>query len=624
MEEALPRRIRSLPLCKGRLCLSVRWMQALSFFLLVALFPHALAAEPGQPKNVLVLYSFSDRGVFDSLDNLKSAIRSRVNSPVNFYVHYMEAQGLEDPRYEKSLSENLSREYSGVKLDLVIVAVYPALQFAVKYRDQIFPGVPVIFSYVNGSRLEGKQLWPGVTGVTISLGIRDTLDLSFKLHPGTRNLALVTGTSEFERYWRAAVRNEFRPYAGEVNLIEIVGLRNDDILKQVALLPTRTVVFFQVVPSDSTQPEVGLYDTIAAVSQRFPTYCLFRNYCIDHGGIGGSYSDFADQSLRTGEIAARLLSGEKPESIPVLHDSGTRVHVDWRQLRRWNIPESALPPGTIVLYRQPTVWERYEKYILAGVALITLQALLIGALLWQRARRRSATEALQRLGGRLIHAHEEERARIARELHDDFSQRLAVQSIELTQLEKNLPASEVEERVRALKLLKETKEMSADVRSLSHQLHSSRLDLVGLVPALSGLCEEMTKKYKVDVHFAEPEVSLNLTKDVELCLFRVAQEALGNVIKHSQAKSAHVELGSTANGVCLRISDTGKGFDPDLKRTDAGIGLISMRERIRLVGGRLLVRSELMRGTEVLAEIPVAAPANAGRVPTHAAEGMES
>ena len=223
-----------------------------------------------------------------------------------------------------------------------------------------------------------------------------------------------------------------------------------------------------------------------------------------------------------------------------------------------------------------------------------------------------------------VHAQEEERARFAMELHDDFSQRLAVQSIELTQLEKNLPASEVEEHARALKLLKDTKEMSADIRSLSHELHSSRLELVGLVPALSGLCEEATRKYRIDVQFAEHDVPSGLSKDVGLCLFRVAQGALTNVVKHSGASSADVELTTSRNAVRLRISDEGKGFDPALKSDGAGIGLIGMRERVRLVGGRLTVRSELNRGTEVLAEIPLSGAVSEDHVTTHVEEGIES
>jgi PAS domain S-box-containing protein len=233
--------------------------------------------------------------------------------------------------------------------------------------------------------------------------------------------------------------------------------------------------------------------------------------------------------------------------------------------------------------------------------------------------RKLSEESLHSLSGRLIRAQEEERSRIARELHDDFSQRLALLGIGLGQLWKKLPASEVEERRKILEMLKGTKEMSADMHSLSHQLHSSKLELVGLVPALNGLCKEIGEKYKIEVHFSTSGFPPRVSKDVELCLFRVTQEALGNVIKHSQAKSAQVELGSNENGVSLRISDAGRGFDPDLDKRHRGIGLVSMRERLRIVGGRLSVKSEVQRGTEIHAEVPLSASANEARVGTYAA-----
>jgi PAS domain S-box-containing protein len=222
--------------------------------------------------------------------------------------------------------------------------------------------------------------------------------------------------------------------------------------------------------------------------------------------------------------------------------------------------------------------------------------------------RKSSAESLQALSGRLINAHEEERARIARDLHDDFNQRLALQCIDLEQLRKNLPDGNVEEQARLAKMLKQTKAMATDIRSLSHELHSSRLEFIGLVPALSGLCQEISEKYKIAVHFIPSEIPFRIPKDVALCLFRVTQEALSNVVKHSQTENASVELIAVKNRISLRIKDEGRGFDSLRASFGAGLGLVGMTERLRHVGGRLLVQSELNSGTAILAEVPVELP----------------
>jgi len=233
--------------------------------------------------------------------------------------------------------------------------------------------------------------------------------------------------------------------------------------------------------------------------------------------------------------------------------------------------------------------------------------------------RKTSEESLHALTGRLISAQEEERARIARELHDDFSQRLALLGIGLGQLWKKLSPQEVEQRNSVQEMLRGTKEMSSDLHTLSHQLHSSKLEHVGLMPALRGLCKDFSEKYKIEVQFTECEFPLDVPKDVALCLFRVAQEALGNAIKHSGTREAQVEIRTNASGISLRISDQGKGFDPAIKNPAAGIGLIGMTERLRLVGGRLLVKSETDCGTEILAEVPVALPAAEVKVKAYAA-----
>ena len=238
--------------------------------------------------------------------------------------------------------------------------------------------------------------------------------------------------------------------------------------------------------------------------------------------------------------------------------------------------------------------------------------------------RKSSEESLQALSGRLINAQEEERSRIARDLHDDFSQSLALQCIDLEQLLKKFAKSETDERTRLLKMLKRTKQMTTDIRALSHQLHSSKLEYGGLLPAVSSLCKEISEKYEIQVHFTERGLPQNIPKDVALCLFRVTQEALGNVVKHSQAKRAEVELGTNSNDVSLRITDDGTGFAPNDTSRGAGLGLVGMTERLRLVGGRLSVKSELMQGTTILAEVPMSAFPTAGQVRTIAAGGTES
>jgi|HubBroStandDraft_2_1064218.scaffolds.fasta_scaffold03358_5 PAS domain S-box-containing protein len=218
--------------------------------------------------------------------------------------------------------------------------------------------------------------------------------------------------------------------------------------------------------------------------------------------------------------------------------------------------------------------------------------------------RRSASEALQALTGRLIHAQEQERARIARELHDDFSQRMALLGIGLGKLSKSLSDSELEERKHIAEMLKGVKEISSDLHSLSHQLHSSKLEHVGLASAIKGLCEEMSEKYDIRISFSDSACPRDVPKDVALCFFRVTQEAMGNVVKHSSSPTAEVELIGSSNAVTLRIADAGKGFDPERVSAASGIGLVGMRERIRLVKGQLSVKSEIEHGTEIVAVVP--------------------
>ncbi len=219
--------------------------------------------------------------------------------------------------------------------------------------------------------------------------------------------------------------------------------------------------------------------------------------------------------------------------------------------------------------------------------------------------RKRAEETLQNLSGRLISAQEEERSRIARELHDDFNQRLALLAVDLERLAGRQLASGGDFSDCLESLLRRTKELSSDVHRLSHQLHPSFLDHLGLVAAIRIFCKELSGQHVIHIELAHHEVPRQLPKDVALCLYRLVQEALRNVIKHSGAQTARVELGGTTDELALQISDTGTGFDPDGVQARRGLGLLSMRERLRPVSGKILVERLEPNGTRIEVRVPI-------------------
>lgn len=217
-------------------------------------------------------------------------------------------------------------------------------------------------------------------------------------------------------------------------------------------------------------------------------------------------------------------------------------------------------------------------------------------------QRKQADEKLRDLSGRLIRAQEEERSRIARELHDDLNQQLALLALGIEQL-KQIPPREAEMfRLKVNALAQRTREISTAVHHLSYQLHPSRLDHLGLVAALRALCNEVSQTVGTRIEFIASQV-VPLPADVALCLYRVAQESLRNVIRHSGATSASCELIHRNDALYLRIKDSGSGFDPNSVAASRGLGLLSMEERLRLVGGELRINSQPSRGTLVEARV---------------------
>jgi signal transduction histidine kinase len=219
-------------------------------------------------------------------------------------------------------------------------------------------------------------------------------------------------------------------------------------------------------------------------------------------------------------------------------------------------------------------------------------------------KRKRTEAALENLSRRLISAQEQERTRIARELHDDIGQRIALLTVELGQLPQYSPHLPAEIGARIDELRRQSSEIAADVQALSHELHSSKLEYLGIVTAMRGFCKEFSAQQNVEVIFAHDAIPGMVPSDISLCLYRVLQEALHNALKYSGVRHFDAELRASPDAIDLTVRDSGPGFDVEEAMKTSGLGLVSMGERIKLVGGQLSIESHPGCGTTIHARVP--------------------
>jgi signal transduction histidine kinase len=224
----------------------------------------------------------------------------------------------------------------------------------------------------------------------------------------------------------------------------------------------------------------------------------------------------------------------------------------------------------------------------------------------------------------LIDAEERERARIARELHDDICQRMAILAIGIDELRTVVPSPTVKVVSSLDGLLDQAQHLTSDIQAVSHTLHSSKLEQLGLVRTMKSFCERFARQQKVEVHFWSHELSTKPPPEVSHALFRVLQEALHNSVKHSGTQEFEVKLSGASDVIHLAVRDSGVGFDPKVAMKNEGLGLISMRERMKLVNGEFSIDSHLNHGTTINAAVcinstrkPVRATGQLGEVASH-------
>jgi signal transduction histidine kinase len=523
-----------------------------------------------------------------------------------------------DVDYQTQVREWYGRKYANRKLDLIVTIGPEAHKFIQTEHARLFGGVPVVFCFDIKTDRNDRAPDPDFTGVWMDFDPVSTVNVARRLLPATKHVVVVAGDGLFDQLFSNTVRVKLQGYQG-VDFTYLTDIDLPSLLAKVRSLSQDSIILYLTVTKVRHEQHLFALLTLPLVSNaaNVPVFGM-ADLMIGRGIVGGHVTNVTDVGPLTADIAFRILQGAMPQTIPEI-TGANRYAFDWKQLKQWGLETSNLPAGSAVLNRGPSMWDQYRTVILAAVFVVILLSALVAYLLIERIRRLRTQQALETdivarekaeaaltdLSIRLIDAQEEERSRIARELHDDFSQRLAVMAIDLKRLA-NISPLQSEEAVQRINLLHDqTCDVGADLHKMSHNLHSSTMELLGLEEGVQDLCHEFERQQGLEIELIADGIPRTLSQPISLCLFRVVQEALNNAKKHSGATEVVVQLHGSAKEIVLSIVDAGNGFNQSDLSFKAGLGLQSMRERLRAVGGTFEIDSISGGGTQILARAPL-------------------
>lgn len=555
--------------------------RALALALLLAL-PVASAAQ--QPSSILLVVGgesgHAERAEFRTA--FAEALGGSDRATIRTFDLDLSRPGSGESR--RALDARVRERYQGIDVALVVALGDRATEAALRWRDVQWPGANVLCLGSGEVRVPPPSA-ARTSVIRVRVDPEATLRAALALFPGTKNVALVAG-SEARGPVAAALTSVVRAIDARLTPVPLVGLSLPELKRRLAELPADSVVLSAGVELDDRGRRWASTDAhdYFAPAANAPIFTV-EGELLGHGVVGGAVLDYASLGREAAARARRLLAGEPAPSLPTADTGSLRLQFDHRELVRWGIADARLPTPSLVVFRPVSFWEEHLGKVVAAGAALLLQSLAITLLLLERRRRRSAEARLQQLSGRLISAQEEERSRIAHDLHDDAGQRLALLAIELDQLS----AHALADSARAL---------SADLHRMAHQLHPAILDQLGLLPAARRFAQEVAQRHAVTIEVTSHAWPEALPRTSALVLYRAMQEALQNAIKHSGAARVDVTFRGGGPELTLSVEDQGRGFETDrLEAGLAGLGLAGMRERLRLVGGGFRIESAPNGGT---------------------------
>jgi signal transduction histidine kinase len=586
------------------------------------------------PKQVVLLYDErTDLPGLSVLDaSLARTLTSGAPGSVEIYREAMDLSRFGSDAYLLRLRDHLRAKYAGKQVDVAVAAMSPALDFLLIPGDAVFPGTPIVFCGIDRRMLGARSLPSHVTGTLVKREFAPTVDLALRLHPGTQQIAFVAGTSEFDTQLLKLAREELGVFEDRLAFTYLTALPMGELLTRLSQLPPRTVVLYSTVFRDGAGEHFVPHDVAerVAAAANAPVYAFVDQF-LGRGIVGGHLYSLDAHGEEAANLALRILAGTAPSQLPLVEPGASRTMFDWRQLQRWGLDESQLPPEAIIRFREPSLWSAYRLYVIGAVTIVALQALMIGSLLLQRARRRRAELALQHQRMELAHAGRlatvgELTATIAHEVNQPLAAILSnvdaaelllesgkagledVRQILAEVRKDDLRASEVIRRLRALLAKHEMARERVDL----NETFADVLEVLG--------AEAVRRQVEIATEFdpALPSVLGDRVhlQQVVLNLVVNAMDAMADThvsqrrvaVRTALRQDGSVEVAVTDRGHGIARADMSKLFESFFTTKQRGmrLGLSIARSIVESHGGRIWAESDAGGGATFRFTLPAA------------------
>jgi signal transduction histidine kinase len=606
--------------------------------ILALVFAPAFDAHGSFPqKRVLLLYSEDKAHPAHELTDggIRAVFRLNKLFDVQLYTEYLDLSRFSGPGHTRAVTDYLARKYAGSKID-AIITIYPAAidMFLGEVRAG-FPGVPIVACEITRTQAENLERSPSrgmTTGVVLGDNTAGIMDSAFRMRPGTKRVALVAGTSRNDVASESILRKGLEPYAAKIDLIDMTKLPMQETLARVGSLSPDTIVLYSAIFTDGAGQSFVPREALSLISRaaNVPVFGLYETF-LGYGIVGGRLVSFEQQGREAATLALRIMGGESPASIPFGGEQTYANFYDWRELKRWGLDESALPPDAIILNKPVSAWEMYKLYILGVAAFCLLETALVIFLIVQRRRKKVAETEAARTRTELLRVERSSRmgeltASLAHEINQPLGAILSSAQAALRFLQSAKPDLNLFRTI-LQNIIQDDKRAAGVITSLRSMMKREErgresLNMNTVLDEVLNLfhSEAIVRNVTIERDFngSLPPVLADKIQlqQVALNLIMNAAEAMSESPREHEKRKIILRTQATDHGIQVAVRDFGPGIDPTMleavwqtffttKSTGLGMGLSVSRSIIQAHGGRISAENHPDGGAMFTFEIPV-------------------